>query len=142
MLLAAVLLMVEPRFTRRVVEAAGEGVTEKVQTIVRESTGELTHRLDDLESLFEARIEEEATAQGAAIAAMSLPPGGGTWRISSLYKAEGRLPTKGGSARERALGIWLHRRRQEAAQGVLSPNPQGSPRCYPRMAPPVHQEGR
>jgi hypothetical protein len=42
--------------------------------------------------------------------------------ILDLYDAEGRLPTtSGSSARERALGVWLHRRRQEAAQGVLSP---------------------
>ncbi|WP_244292675.1 helicase associated domain-containing protein [[Micrococcus luteus] ATCC 49442] len=42
--------------------------------------------------------------------------------ILDLYKAEGRLPTTAGSsARERALGVWLHRRRQEAEQGVLSP---------------------
>lgn len=42
--------------------------------------------------------------------------------ILDLYNAEGRLPTTAGSsARERALGVWLHRRRQEAAQGVLSP---------------------
>jgi hypothetical protein len=71
MLFAAVLFMVEPRFTRRVVEAAGEGVTEKVQTVIRESTGKLTHRLDDLEALFDARREGEATVQRAAMAAMA-----------------------------------------------------------------------
>lgn len=39
-----------------------------------------------------------------------------------MHRAEGRLPTtKGASARERALGVWLHRRRQEAAQEVISP---------------------
>ena len=42
--------------------------------------------------------------------------------ILALFRAEGRLPTTGGAAaRERALGVWLHRRRQEAADGVLSP---------------------
>lgn len=42
--------------------------------------------------------------------------------VLALYTAEGRLPTtRGASARERALGIWLHRRRQEAARGALSP---------------------
>lgn len=42
--------------------------------------------------------------------------------ILAIYKAEGRVPTNSSpSARERALGVWLHRRRQEAAKGVLSP---------------------
>ncbi|MFD0046805.1 helicase associated domain-containing protein [Pseudarthrobacter scleromae] len=40
--------------------------------------------------------------------------------IIAFYQAEGRLPTKR-SAREKALTAWLHRRRQEAAQGTLSP---------------------
>lgn len=40
--------------------------------------------------------------------------------IIAFYKAEGRLPTRR-SAREKALGVWLHRRRKEAAQGILSP---------------------
>lgn len=70
MLFAAVVFMVEPRFTRRVVKAAGEGVTETVQTVIRESTRKLTHRLDDLEALFDARREGEATAQQAAVSAM------------------------------------------------------------------------
>jgi hypothetical protein len=40
----------------------------------------------------------------------------------AFYEAEGRLPsTHGVSARERAMGVWLHRRRQDAAQGTLSP---------------------
>lgn len=39
----------------------------------------------------------------------------------ALYKAEGRLPSTGAaSARERALGVWLYRRRQDYAQGTLS----------------------
>ncbi|MBT2530966.1 helicase associated domain-containing protein [Arthrobacter sp. ISL-48] len=42
--------------------------------------------------------------------------------VLALYRAEGRLPTtSGSSARERALGVWLHRRRQEAVRGILSP---------------------
>jgi hypothetical protein len=42
--------------------------------------------------------------------------------VLALYRAEGRLPTTSGpTARERRLGVWLHRRRQEAAQAVLSP---------------------
>ncbi|WP_285240850.1 helicase associated domain-containing protein [Pseudarthrobacter sp. MEB009] len=40
--------------------------------------------------------------------------------IVALYLAEGRLPTKR-SAHEKALSAWLRRRRQEAAQGTLSP---------------------
>lgn len=40
--------------------------------------------------------------------------------VLALYRSEGRLPKKGVSARERALSIWLHRRRREAAQGELS----------------------
>ncbi|MEQ4519298.1 helicase associated domain-containing protein [Pseudarthrobacter sp. B907] len=40
----------------------------------------------------------------------------------AFYQAEGRLPTTGGkTARERALGSWLHTRRQNAAAGTLSP---------------------
>jgi hypothetical protein len=40
----------------------------------------------------------------------------------SFYEAEGRLPTTGGkTARERALGSWLHSRRKAAAAGTLSP---------------------
>lgn len=41
----------------------------------------------------------------------------------AFYEAEGRLPTtSGATARERAMGVWLHRRREEAAQGILSPS--------------------
>lgn len=40
----------------------------------------------------------------------------------AFYTTEGRLPTTGGrTLRERALGVWLHRRRQETAAGTLSP---------------------
>jgi hypothetical protein len=40
----------------------------------------------------------------------------------ALYRAEGRLPsTKSPSARERALAMWLTRRRQDHDQGTLSP---------------------
>lgn len=42
--------------------------------------------------------------------------------VLALYRAEGRvLSAKSASVRERALGLWLHRRRQEAAQGILLP---------------------
>lgn len=41
--------------------------------------------------------------------------------VLALYRAEGRLPTKR-TARERALAIWLARRREEAAAGVPSPD--------------------
>lgn len=40
--------------------------------------------------------------------------------IIAFYKAEGRLPTRR-SNREKALAAWLRHRRQEAAQGTLSP---------------------
>lgn len=42
--------------------------------------------------------------------------------VLEFQRVEGRLPSTGGSSpRERALGIWLHRRRQEAAQETISP---------------------
>jgi hypothetical protein len=42
--------------------------------------------------------------------------------VIAFHESEGRLPvTHGKSARERALGAWLLRRRREAAQGTLSP---------------------
>lgn len=41
--------------------------------------------------------------------------------ILAFYKTEGRLPIFSRSAREKALAVWLHRRRKEAAQGTLSP---------------------
>ncbi|MEW1810476.1 helicase associated domain-containing protein [Pseudarthrobacter phenanthrenivorans] len=40
--------------------------------------------------------------------------------IITFYQAEGRLPARR-SPREKAMAAWLHRRRQEAAQGTLSP---------------------
>jgi hypothetical protein len=41
--------------------------------------------------------------------------------VIAFYKAEGRLPTASGKTRrERALGGWLHRRRQDAAADTLS----------------------
>jgi Helicase associated domain len=40
--------------------------------------------------------------------------------IIAFYKSQGRLPTRR-SAREKTLSAWLHHRRQEAAQGTLSP---------------------
>jgi hypothetical protein len=41
--------------------------------------------------------------------------------IIAFYNTEGRLPIFSRSAREKALAVWLHRRRKEAAQGTLSP---------------------
>jgi Helicase associated domain len=42
--------------------------------------------------------------------------------VITFHRAEGRLPTTGGKTpRERALGVWLHRRRQDAAADTLSP---------------------
>jgi hypothetical protein len=41
--------------------------------------------------------------------------------IIAFYKTEGRLPIFSRSACEKALAVWLHRRRKEAAQGTLSP---------------------
>lgn len=42
--------------------------------------------------------------------------------VIAFHESEGRLPvTHGESAKERALGAWLVRRRRDAAQGSLSP---------------------
>jgi hypothetical protein len=42
--------------------------------------------------------------------------------VGAFFTAEGRLPTTGGkTARERALGAWLHRQRQLSATGRISP---------------------
>lgn len=42
--------------------------------------------------------------------------------VVALYLAEGGLPSNtGATARERTLGVWLYRRRREAAAGTLSP---------------------
>lgn len=41
--------------------------------------------------------------------------------IIAFYKTKGRLPIFIRPAREKALAVWLHRRRKEAAQGTLSP---------------------
>jgi hypothetical protein len=41
--------------------------------------------------------------------------------VIAFYKTKGRLPNFSRSAREKALAVWLHRRRQEAAEGSLSP---------------------
>ncbi|MBE4720513.1 helicase associated domain-containing protein [Pseudarthrobacter sp. AB1] len=41
--------------------------------------------------------------------------------VIAFFQAKGRLPATGGKTpRERALGVWLLRRRQEAAAGTLS----------------------
>lgn len=42
--------------------------------------------------------------------------------VIAFHQSEGRLPGTGGKTpREKALGVWLHRRRQEAAAGTLVP---------------------
>jgi hypothetical protein len=42
--------------------------------------------------------------------------------LIALYKTEGRIPSfKGRSPGERALAVWLQRRRQDADRGALSP---------------------
>jgi transposase len=42
--------------------------------------------------------------------------------IIAFYKAERRLPsTHSASSRDRAMAVWLHRRRQEAVDGTISP---------------------
>lgn len=42
--------------------------------------------------------------------------------VLAFHQTEGRLPMTGGkTARERALGVWLMRRRQEAAAGTSPP---------------------
>ncbi|WP_456506504.1 helicase associated domain-containing protein [Arthrobacter sp. UYCu723] len=46
--------------------------------------------------------------------------------VLAFHQTQGQLPTTGGNtARERALGVWLHHRRQDAAAGTLSPAYQG-----------------
>jgi hypothetical protein len=61
----------------------------------------------------------------AAAGAPAQPSGAGLRNMKNLitlYKTEGRLPSfKGKSPGERALAVWLQRRRQDAAQGALSP---------------------
>ncbi|MEJ1179585.1 MULTISPECIES: helicase associated domain-containing protein [unclassified Pseudarthrobacter] len=61
----------------------------------------------------------------AAAGAPGQPSGAGLRNmenIIALYKAESRLPYfKGPSSRERALAVWLQRRRQDANRDALSP---------------------
>lgn len=61
----------------------------------------------------------------AAAGAPSQPSGTGLRNMENLialYKAESRLPSfKGKSPGERALAVWLQRRRQDADRGTLSP---------------------
>jgi AcrR family transcriptional regulator len=61
----------------------------------------------------------------AAAGATARPSGAGLRNMEdliALYKTEGRLPTFRGTAPgERALAVWLQRRRQDANQGALSP---------------------
>lgn len=63
-------------------------------------------------------------AHKAALGAVTRESSAGLRNLAdtvAFYRAEGRLPTTGAStARERALGVWLYRRRQEATAGTLS----------------------
>jgi len=70
LLLAAVVFLAEPRFTRSVAQAAGQGVTREVRVAVAESTGDLTQRLDDLESTLLKRKNDETTLQQAVVNAL------------------------------------------------------------------------
>jgi hypothetical protein len=60
-----------------------------------------------------------------AAGAPAQPSGAGLRNMENLialYKTEGRLPSfKGPSPGERALAVWLQRRRQDADRGALSP---------------------
>lgn len=69
------------------------------------------------------RLREEHKAALAAPAPRLTSPGlRNLAAILAFHQTEGRLPMTGGkTARERALGAWLTRRRQEAAAGSLSP---------------------
>jgi hypothetical protein len=64
-------------------------------------------------------------AHKAAVGRFGRPTSAGVQNLNdtiAFYEAEGRLPTTGGKTmRERSLGVWLHRRRQDAAAGTLSP---------------------
>ncbi|MDQ0672989.1 hypothetical protein QFZ36_000550 [Pseudarthrobacter siccitolerans] len=70
-----------------------------------------------------------AAGQGAGIGAehqVELPvspqPAPGNWKdMIASYKAENRSPTSSRSPQEKALAVWLHRRRQAPAEGSLSP---------------------
>lgn len=70
----------------------------------------------------EPAIREEHKAAAGSVTRNS-PAGFRNMKdVVALYVEEGRLPsTHSGSARERAAAVWLHRRRQEAAEGHLSP---------------------
>jgi hypothetical protein len=61
----------------------------------------------------------------AAASAPGRPSGAGLRNMEdliALYETEGRLPSfKGTSPGERALAVWLQRRRQDADRGALSP---------------------
>jgi hypothetical protein len=58
--------------------------------------------------------------------------------IITLFEAEGRLPTAGGkTARERALGLWLQRRRQDASEGTLIPYYRDALSAVPGWAVPA-----
>lgn len=63
--------------------------------------------------------DEHRAAAGAPVQ----PSGAGLRNMENLialYKTEGRLPFKAKSPGERALAVWLQRRRQDADRGALS----------------------
>lgn len=66
-----------------------------------------------------------AEHQAAHVAPAKRTPKSGLRNLADViafHQSEGRLPGTGGTTpREKALGVWLHRRRQEAAAGTLSP---------------------
>lgn len=61
----------------------------------------------------------------AAVVAVTRHTSAGLQKVNDIvafHQTEGRLPAAGGrTAWERALGVWLHRRRQDAMVGSLPP---------------------
>lgn len=69
----------------------------------------------------EPRVQEEHLAALVPVNRVAAPSLRNLHDTLAFYSAHGRLPgTRGKTARERALGVWLLRRRQEAAEGRLS----------------------
>lgn len=73
-----------------------------------------------------AQAEPSIRDEHRAAAGAPVQPSGAGLRnmenIVALYKTEGRLPSfKGKTPGERALAVWLQRRRQDANRGALSP---------------------
>jgi hypothetical protein len=63
--------------------------------------------------------------QASLVTSAKRPPKPGLRNLADVlifHRAGGRQPVaQGESPRERALGVWLHRRRQESSTGALSP---------------------